>query len=197
MAKPTSVQSASERARARRKGWGQLRRADRRDIRGMSIPRLTDIARAEPNLIRGAGMATMRMFQEAVGLMNRERVVRGERPIDMPGRIQHSHRRVAGPTSFPASQMPPASDRARQRANPTSAVFRPKVRLDGSRVQVRGKGKQSIAKPSKWEIGMRTQQHTPPAPMAQRHTPPAPMAQRHTPPTPAVRKARPTRATMR
>lgn len=88
-----------------------------RNIRAMSIPRLSDILRAQPSILQTAAGESLRMLSRAVGDMNGQRVAAGGRKFDMPGLIRHS-RRASGPM-------------------PKPGLFRPNVRLNPSMVSDR------------------------------------------------------------
>lgn len=73
------------------------RRVDPR-IKMAGIPRITDIARADPNLLRQATGFAVDTFRHGVNWMNNERARKGQRRIDMPGVIHRSRYARGGPS---------------------------------------------------------------------------------------------------
>lgn len=62
------------------------------NLKSMSIPRIGDILRGEPSLAQSAAASAIRMFQNAMGEYNGQRVRQGQRAIDFPGRYHHPKR---------------------------------------------------------------------------------------------------------
>lgn len=62
------------------------------NLKAMSIPRIGDILRGEPSLAQSAAASAIRMFQNAMGEYNGQRVRQGQRAIDFPGRYHHPKR---------------------------------------------------------------------------------------------------------
>lgn len=79
-------------------GRSLLRRYVNPRIKVAGIPRLTDIARADPNLLRQATGFAVDTFRHGVNWMNDERSRRGDRRIDMPGVIHRPRIARRGPS---------------------------------------------------------------------------------------------------